>query len=121
MTKSVPFIGGRWWELKEILSNNQPFHNSTGKFRGVLNDPEIPTLPGYGQMSEADRNRMRLTHDLYGIDYIVFSYATPIAYRNRHGVWTVPNAGYSQTTKAKHLSPLRPAVSAIMDELEISA
>jgi len=121
MAKSVQVRNATWHDIRALLDNRTPFHNSSGNFRGELNDPDTPALVGSGQMSEADRNRMRMIHDVYGIDYVVFSYSTPIAYRDRRGVWCVPNAGYSQTTKARHLSRVRPAVASIMSVLETSA
>lgn len=121
MAKSALLLNATWLDIRAMLDKRTPFHNSTGKFRGELHDPDMPTLPGGGQMSIADRNRMRMIHDVHGIDYIVYSYSTPIAYRDRRGIWCVPDAGYSQTTKAKHLSRVRPAVASIMSALEISA
>jgi hypothetical protein len=50
-----------------------------------------------GQMSEENSELIladRSAKDLY----VVYSYATPIAWFAR-GVWNVPDAGYSQTTK----------------------
>lgn len=39
------------------------------------------------------------------IDRVIYSYATPIAWRDR-GVWIVPNVRYSATTSSKHATHL---------------
>lgn len=99
-----------WWTLRDILNRDEEFHNTTGKLRGMKHNPDV-RLPDTGRMCPADANKMHATHSLWGITYIIFSFATPIAYRDTHGNWTVPDAGYSTVTKSKHLSRVRPAVA----------
>lgn len=43
--------------------------------------------------------------DANTIDYVVYSYSTPIAWHTPQG-WTVPNETYSVTTSGKHMGPL---------------
>ena len=47
--------------------------------------------------------------DLLGSDYIVYSYATPIAWF-KNGEWQLPNHKYSVTT-SKHQSIVRKAIA----------
>jgi hypothetical protein len=98
-----------WWELQELLAEGEEFKNTTGKFRGERWTSS--TRPHTGQMSGADRMAMERDLVHYGIDYVVWSYATPIGWRRGDGVWVSPDAGYSMTTKTKHLSRLRPAIA----------
>lgn len=99
-----------WWTLRDLLKRNEAFHNTTSKLRGVHHNPDAP-LPDKGRMDNADRHKMNMVHDMFGVDYIIYSFQTPIAYRNTHGTWVVPDAGYSMVTKSKHLSRVRPAIA----------
>lgn len=103
------FVNLRWWELRDILRDQKPFQNSTGKFRGEQWKHNV--MPSTGQMHESDRRTLNRDLEDYGITYVVWSYGTPIGWRRGDGVWYSPDAGYSQTTKAKHLSKLRPAIA----------
>lgn len=89
------------------IANREPFTNSTGSFRGVSGDK---ANNGTGLMPK-DEAYDYLAQKMWGfIDYVVFSYATPIAwYSNRDG-WHVTKEGYSMTTKCKHLPPVREAM-----------
>jgi len=104
-----------WWDLRDILSKQVEFRNSTNNFRGEKWGEN--TMPSTGHMDSADR--ITLERDLlhYGITYVVWSYATPIGWRRGDGVWYSPDAGYSQTTKSKHLSRLRPAIAELNERL----
>lgn len=46
-----------------------------------------------------------------GITYVVWSYATPIAWRTAGAQWVVPDVRYSNTT-ARHLSLVRQGIKA---------
>lgn len=52
---------------------------------------------GTGQMSNSDANDILADRDAPDF-YVVYSYATPIAWF-ANGYWNVPDAGYSMTTK----------------------
>jgi hypothetical protein len=101
--------GITWWELKDILAKGEEFRNTTKRFRGE--HWTSGHLPSTGQMDSSDRVAMERDLLHYGIDYVVWSYATPIGWRRGDGVWVSPGAGYSMTTKTKHLSRLRPAIA----------
>lgn len=125
MTKSAksvlyPAKARGWWELRDIVKQNKPFHNNGKTFRGELHNPDNAWLPSKGHMPEADRNTMDRIHKMYGIDYVVFSYYTPIAYRDRRGIWTVPNAKYSRTT-TQHQGRINVVASQLMKEMESAA
>lgn len=89
------------------IANREPFTNSTGSFRGVPGDEANNTT---GRMPE-DEERDYLSQKMWGfIDYVVFSYSTPIAwYSNRDG-WHLTEAGHSMTTKCKHMPQVRAAM-----------
>ena len=105
-----------WWDLKDILEKGEEFRNTTNKFRGAVWTHNV--MPSTGQMDSSDRVTMERDLLHYGIKYIVWSYATPIAWLRGDGAWYSPEAGYSATTKAKHLSRLRPAI-AELNELAV--
>ena len=77
---------------------------------GALRGESRPAFIGTGRMSDAEAERLRLVDSLMGIDYVVYSYGTPIAYRTNDGNWTIPDAKYSETT-SKHQSTIRYAVT----------
>lgn len=89
-----------WTTLETIIRNNDEFHNYSGTFKGVHWDADHAELPGKGKMPEAEYNTLELMHRLRGIDYVVYSYRTVIAYRTANGVWHIPDVHYSSTTTA---------------------
>lgn len=62
---------------------------------------------GTGQLPEDRKNGFLRAQDADDF-YAVYSYVTPIAWY-AHGVWTVPNVRYSQTT-SRHQNVVRKAV-----------
>lgn len=64
---------------------------------GALKGVSDPYWIESGRMSVADSNAMRAAQNV-GIEYVVYSYGTPIAYRTQDGNWTIPDAKYSVTT-----------------------
>lgn len=89
-----------WTALETIIRNNDEFHNYSGTFKGVHWDADHADLPGKGKMPESDWNTLKRVHDMCGIDYVVYSYRTVIAYRDTHGTWHIPDVTYSRTTTA---------------------
>ena len=77
---------------------------TSGALRGEAN----PRWIGTGRMSDADAKLMRTGDALMVVDYVIYSYGTPIAYRY-NGKWTIPDAKYSVTT-SKHQGVVRYAV-----------
>jgi hypothetical protein len=85
------------------IANREDFVNSTGSFRGeVVNGAPFWT----GRLPDGWVDWLR---GAKGVDYIVYSYATPIAWHSEDG-WTVPNVKYSMTTSTKHQPNVRSAV-----------
>lgn len=106
-----------WWVLRDIIETNQEFHNTTNNFRGVHWNAEHAATPSRGQMPTAEYNRLAMHHALVGVDYVVYSYETVIAYRNRNGVWYVPSVKYSRTTTGHQLD-IGVVADKLMVELE---
>ena len=63
---------------------------------GALRGEAFPLFIGTGRMADSDAAKLRTAR----IDYVVYSYGTPIAYR-ANGEWVIPDAKYSVTT-SKH-------------------
>lgn len=99
-----------WTTLETYLRLNQAFHNNGESFRGVHWNADRAELPGKGKMPESDWNTLKRVHDQYGIDYVVYSYRTVIAYRDTHGEWHIPEVTYSRTT-TQHQNRIRVATS----------
>lgn len=60
-----------------------------------------------------DSEREKFYADANAVDYIVYSYSTPIAYHNSiTDEWTVPEVKYSVTT-SRHQSVVRHALAGI--------
>lgn len=99
-----------WTTLETFIRNSDEFHNNGETFKGVLWSPHHAHLPGKGKMPESDWNTLKRVHDMYGINYVVYSYRTVIAYRDGHGTWRIPEVYYSRTTTA-HQNVIRVATS----------
>lgn len=118
-----------WKVLEEILADHADFNDESASIRGrVVGDNHFPTtgkLPDEYAIEFLDaRKESRL-------EYVVYSYNTPIAYRMYTGraknpvyasngkrvgwsdyVWVVPDVRYSVTT-SKHQGKVRTALSQI--------
>lgn len=82
-------------DITNIIRTGQPFHsqNFNGKrYQGFA------SVPGLGAMPRSYREDFYRDRDHHGIDYIVWSYETPIAWHRRDGVWVRPDHKYSVTT-----------------------
>ena len=90
--------------IARAIKGNESFTTS-----GALKGDANPAWVDPGRMTDSDSAAMRTAHDLIGIDFVVYSYATPIAYRTQDGNWTIPDAKYSVTT-SKHQSVVSYAV-----------
>ncbi|HST77251.1 MAG TPA: hypothetical protein VLN58_02050 [Verrucomicrobiae bacterium] len=85
----------------EFLAERKAFR--TG---GSLYGTEWPAAGGTGELPDYWARKFNQTEKTY----VVFSYATPIAWCDVNCVWTVPDVRYSVTT-SKHQSRIRTAVS----------
>ena len=91
--------------IARAIKNGEDF-TTGGALKGVANPSWVHT----GRMNAADSAVLYATHDIVEIDYVVYSYGTPIAYRTAAGEWTIPSAKYSVTT-SKHQGTTRYAIS----------
>lgn len=96
-----------WWGLRDWLSDLEPFSNRSGTFHGgewvsdagrLYQDPT--RLAEYKERGYAGQ-----------IDYVVYSYSTPIAWHDKELGWIDPGHSYSKTTAGKHYGPTATAIS----------
>lgn len=85
-----------WWKLRDLLKERQSFHNSTNSFRGgdIWNGR-------YGQLPQSWATMLKEM----AVDYVIYSYSTPIAWHVCQGedgkptdYWVIPTVKYSVTT-----------------------
>lgn len=99
-----------WWEFSSAMRQLIPF--STG---GAL---EGGPDSGYlGRLSDPERSEFVTARNAGEVDYVVLSYATPIAWHNsRTGEWVYPLTKYSVTT-SKHQGKIFTACSTLNGDL----
>ena len=78
---------------------------TNGKLKGVAK----PDWFDHGKISVRDFNFLLGDRNYYGIDYVIYSYETPIAWLRGDGEWAMPEAGYTPTTKS-HKATIRAAI-----------
>ena len=76
---------------------------------GALKGVAKPDWFDFGKMSMHDYELLRTDNQTIGVDYVVYSYSTPIAWLRGDGEWVMPEAGYTQTTK-RHKATIRAAI-----------
>lgn len=113
-----------WWKLADIIARRDSFTNSTKSFRGTA------WLSSYGRDAAIGRLPQewveRFRADLFGdgirpaMDYIIYSYQTPIAWHTPATGWTVPDVAYSRTTSG-HQRIIRAVVHHLSDHRTVSA
>lgn len=112
----------RWTDLRNLLTAvpnevlPQEFNRDTDTLRG-----RRESRPAIGRMSGPALDTFAGYRQAGAIDYVIYSYGTPIAYRVTHYVrhmgaceskWIVPADRYSVTT-SKHQGKVRTAISQI--------
>lgn len=97
-----------WWVLRDILSTLEPFTTPTGSLYGERSQY---VTSNYGRLEEPYYGWLKQAVDQRQLEYVIYSYATPIAWRS-NGVWTVPDVSYSLTT-TKQQNKVRVAVAEI--------
>lgn len=115
MPKSTLFAAKvtSWTVLRDILKRGDNFHNNGKTFTGER--WENAFFPGIGWMDNEEYETLKTIHDNVGIDYVIRSYDTVIAYR-AGGEWYVSHAKYSRTT-TQHQSTAAVAISALEREM----
>lgn len=88
---------------KKLLARES--FNTNGALKGVAK----PTWIDHGRMSVRDYATLYSDKQAYGIDYVIYSYYTPIAWLRGDGQWAMPEADYSATTE-RHKNTIRAAI-----------
>lgn len=92
--------------MTEKLSTRKPgpiakkiWARESFRTNGALKGVARPEWIDFGMMCLEDFYTLHDDKRAYGIDYVIYSYTTPIAWLRGDGSWTMPEAGYSVTTK----------------------
>jgi hypothetical protein len=88
------------FNIGAAIARMEDFKSNTGSFRGQ----KVSFNPSSGRMPSAEAEKMAG----HNVDYVVHSYATPIAYHHEGG-WEYPDVSYSSTT-SKHQAITRGAI-----------
>lgn len=91
--------------IAEKLLARESFRTN-GELKGVAK----PEWIDHGKISVRDYGFLRGDRDYYGIDYVIYSYTTPIAWLRGDGEWAMPEAYYSVTTE-RHKNTIRAAIA----------
>lgn len=103
-TKTMKPVSNR--EARIFITKRKPFVNHTGSFRGTVHYGE-PIYTGLMPHANDERDALMTDNEFGNIEYIVWSYDTPIAWYNRRtGKWTRTAYKYSATTSGKHMNNL---------------
>lgn len=94
--------------IARAIRQDEDFTTSGALWGEARPDAFIPT----GRMLDSDAARLHTVESLMVIDYVVYSYGTPIAYRYGQGKWCMPDAKYSVTT-SKHQGTIRYALTQV--------
>lgn len=81
-----------WMDLRDVLLAGDEFTNNGGSFTGAPVGPSVRPLTG--RMSTDEAAQFRADRPTY----VIWSYATPIAWRRADGTWHASDARYSVTT-----------------------
>jgi hypothetical protein len=107
-----------WQDFRDVITAFESFTISSGAFHGN------PVLLGegvyihMGQMPNDERDNFRAIGA--EIDYVIYSYVTPIAWHVSGAGWFRTAAGHSNTTK-RHMGQLCGIPWAISDEQWLSS
>mgnify|MGYP006269992229 CR=1 FL=1 len=88
------------FNIGAAIARMEDFKSNTGSMRGS----KVSYPPSSGRMPSAEAEKMAG----HNVDYVVHSYATPIAYHHEGG-WEYPDVSYSSST-SKHQSIVRGAL-----------
>lgn len=97
----------KWWEFVGPLYSREEF-DTGGSLRGRT------ILTTTGQLPNEFVTTIRVLEAEGHLSYVVYSYNTPIAWRDVYGDWTVPDTFYSHTT-SNHQHKIETAIDAIRD------
>lgn len=95
-------------DLAPMLRDLIPFRNTTGSLRGERVDAFRPDVL-HSWLDAETRATFYADDDGARIDFVVWSYGTPIAWHTGNG-WRMPDRRYSVTT-SRHQSQVRRGIS----------
>jgi hypothetical protein len=98
-------VNGSWVQFLEPLRKLEPF-KTHGSLRG-----EPVTFPSQISQGRLDPKYFPSLHS-YGTDYVIYSYATPLAWHDSERGWTMPDERYSVTT-SKQQGRIATAISVL--------
>lgn len=96
-------ISSSWMDYRDTLADEPENFLTNGNLRGVKF--------GWGRGRLPELYRDAFKDNIEEIEYTVYSYDTPIAWR-MHGVWIIPDIKYSVTT-TRHQNKIRTAIGEI--------
>jgi len=102
-TKAKLTTRSSWMEFRDVIAAGQDFDTS-GALKGRATHPDGMIYTG--QLPQEYRASIK------GATYVVFSYATPIAWRTQ-GQWHTPDVKYSVTT-SRHQSRIFTAIDQLL-------
>jgi hypothetical protein len=82
-------------QIADACDARQPWKNNGGSMRGEPLSPH--SSPSYGIMPSDEADALRALVRTGDLDYVIYSYATPIAW-HANGEWTFSSTRYSPTT-----------------------
>jgi len=92
-----------WLDFRDVITGFEPFDISSGNFHGRPISLGDGVYLEMGQMPNDEREDFRAVEE--EIDYIVYSYWTPIAWHVNGAGWFRTSAGHSNATK-RHMGKL---------------
>jgi hypothetical protein len=101
-----------WWNLRDWLAAFEPFSNAGKTFYGRGWEDRTGMLYMHPEDLATYRNRGHAGL----IDYVVWSYQTPIVWHDKEQGWIDPGHGYTMATKCKHYNNAAAAVSVLREE-----
>lgn len=97
----TPRVSSRGYQVVDLIGNHKPFKTSGG-----LHAEAEPNVVTSGQLEDAEREAFDdAMRNGGGIVYVVYSYATPIAWVRKDGVAHIVDQRFSVTT-SKHQGKL---------------
>lgn len=93
----------------DLIAARRPFATS-GALRGCAPAGHTMTHYDLGRLPREHGNALMLDYLSGRLDFIVYSYGTPIAWHRTDTGWTVPDVRYSVTT-SRHQGVVRGAVA----------
>ena len=93
-----------WWEFRDVIAKGEGFKTS-----GALSGGPYKFYAKLGPVGILPRE---YEASVRGADYVIYSYATPIAWRTQ-GQWHTPDVKYSVTT-SRHQSRIFTAIDQLL-------